>query len=743
MYKGPKMLAMLLGTVMGIALFIGCGKTESTAAIEQKEYVYVPTFSKLELENENDSINNTVQYGKYLYCIGMDYSQEMPTTDFYKIDVATGEQQRLNIEVGSESYIQQICVNQEGNLFCLTNTYNMETEQSIFQGRLYSGEDGSLMTEVDLSQAQENPDGYIQSIAIDGAGNIYLVVDGDKVVILDAAGKKTGEISVSNYVQQMFTGADGTVYIMSYGNSGMGIFPLDAAAKSIGNEIKDILGPNDYNAIFAQTTDGKTLISTSSAVRLCDLESGTGEELFNWLDSDVNADNVSAFGLLEDGRVWALENTYAENGSKLELVLLTRTKASEISEKIQLTYGGIYVDSTIKKEIIDFNKTNGTYRISVKEYVTDDYDTGVTQFNADIAGGNGPDIIDFSNMATAEYASKGLLEDLYPYLDQDEELNREDYLENILQAYESEGKLYTIPSFFYIRTLVGNTKRLEGITSWTPEEMIAYAQTHCQDGATLFASDKSSALYTLMSVNAKQFIDWDTGKCSFNSPDFLDILNFSNTFPKEYTYSGEKGEGTHAKLESGQVLLMDTSISSVQEHQMMEGMLGGEITYVGYPMMGENNGNIIYSFSSMPAISAKSQNKDGAWAFLRRFYTQEYQEDTEMMRGFPIMKAALDQVLADSMEKEYDTDANGEKVERIKTSWGYDDFNMDIYAASREQVDAVKAVIESADTVMQYDSTVFNMVSEETEAFFEGQKTAQETADVIQSRIQIYVDEHR
>lgn len=32
------------------------------------------------------------------------------------------------------------------------------------------------------------------------------------------------------------------------------------------------------------------------------------------------------------------------------------------------------------------------------------------------------------------------------------------------------------------------------------------------------------------------------------------------------------------------------------------------------------------------------------------------------------------------MTPEYYEDENGEQVENMKTSWGYDDFNIDIYA---------------------------------------------------------------
>ena len=38
---------------------------------------------------------------------------------------------------------------------------------------------------------------------------------------------------------------------------------------------------------------------------------------------------------------------------------------------------------------------------------------------------------------------------------------------------------------------------------------------------------------------------------------------------------------------------------------------------------------------------------------------------------------------------------------------------------------------------------MLNIITEETESFFSGQKSAKDAADVIQNRIQIYVNENR
>ncbi len=108
------------------------------------------------------------------------------------------------------------------------------------------------------------------------------------------------------------------------------------------------------------------------------------------------------------------------------------------------------------------------------------------------------------------------------------------------------------------------------------------------------------------------------------------------------------------------------------------------------------------------------------------------------------MKSALEKKFKEDMTPEYYEDENGEQIEQSKTSWGYDDFNMEIYAATQEEIDQVRALLESAEKISgNVDEQLTNIITEESAAFFKGQKSAADTANVIQNRIQIYVNENQ
>lgn len=52
-------------------------------------------------------------------------------------------------------------------------------------------------------------------------------------------------------------------------------------------------------------------------------------------------------------------------------------------------------------------------------------------------------------------------------------------------------------------------------------------------------------------------------------------------------------------------------------------------------------------------------------------------------------------------------------------------------------------VINHCDRAVFEDNQLINIIQEEAAAFFKGQKTARETAEIMQSRVRMYVNENR
>ncbi len=73
-----------------------------------------------------------------------------------------------------------------------------------------------------------------------------------------------------------------------------------------------------------------------------------------------------------------------------------------------------------------------------------------------------------------------------------------------------------------------------------------------------------------------------------------------------------------------------------------------------------------------------------------------------------------------------------------------DGWSYDYRIPTQEEVDLTMSLMETARPVSYSDGDeVLNIISEEAAAFYQGQKSVDEVASVIQSRVKIYVGESR
>ena len=584
----------------------------------------------------------------------------------------------------------------------------------------------------------------------------------NNVWLFDADGNKRGTVSLGadvNWIRAMGSGKDGKMYLSYYtSNGGTVLCDIDFDGKKTGNTYENY--PSSNSNALVPGIDKDFLAQDGNRVYEYDTKSQTSTELFTWLDSDINGNTVEKFWGLEDGRILAVASDWETN--EKSIALLTKTKASEVPQKETIVIGSLYGDSNIQSAAVKFNKSNDKYHISIREYLNyndydgDDYQAfmtdGINRLNNDITSNNCPDILDLSGLNIKQLAAKGVFEDLNGYLEKSEKLSREDFLENILEAYTLDGKLVSIPYSFQMSTVVGKGSEVGTEMGWTLEELIAYADAH-PDALLFDSKTKDVIMMTLMAYNADYFIDWSTGECRFDSEEFKDILNFANRFPEEYDWEKED-VSTPNKIQKGQVLLYEENIYDFNELQMCNEIFQGDASYIGYPTMDGSVGCML-SASQAYAITSKSGHKDGAWEFIEGFLTKEENPDRGFSSiGFPTMKSKLNAMAADAVEVKYYTDENGELYydengEPIPMGGGggisYEDgWSYEYRIPTQEEVDLALSLMEIAKPVSySQGDEVLNIINEEAAPFYKGQKSVDEVASVIQSRIKIYVGENK
>jgi ABC-type glycerol-3-phosphate transport system substrate-binding protein len=351
-----------------------------------------------------------------------------------------------------------------------------------------------------------------------------------------------------------------------------------------------------------------------------------------------------------------------------------------------------------------------------------------------------PDMIYTANIPISKYAGKGILEDLWPYIESDTRFGRDDLVESVFKAVEIDGKLYQTVSSFSVTTALGLTDVVGDKLGWTLDDLKAALNT-LPEGAQVFndTATKSDILNGMISMNMSTYIDWTTGECKFDTEDFISLLNFTAGFADDDIwddYDWNEYEDDYTRMKSGKQLLYRVYLYGFDSMSELQASLGKDVTFVGYPT--DSGYGAAFSLNDGIAMTTSCSNKDVAWAFMGTFLTADYQQENSW--SFCTNKEVFEQQAKDAMTQEYDSDGNPIPLYSYGRS-GAGDTVTDVYAITQEMYEAVLEVINNTTMVSSYDQEIIDIITDETAAFFEGQKTAEETAKMLQSRISLYVGE--
>ena len=627
--------------------------------------------------------------------------------------------------------------------------YYVEGEQKYYVRKLDTT--GAELQRIDASdmKSADSENFYISQMNVDSAGNIYLSSD-TSIYVLDNSGGKLFTLEPEGWLNGLTRLADGRIAAMFYDESSGGnkLSAIDVAAKDLGESYD---APMNAYGFYPGTGDYDLYYSTDINFFGYNIKTGESVNLFNWINCDVDGNYVSNIRPLDDGRFVGFYHDGDTGEGGTQIIVMTKTDASQVAEKTILSYACMYLDWNVRRQILKFNKSNEEYRIEVEDYsqynTEEDYTAGLKKLTTEILTGKIPDIIDTNQMPVSQMAAKGILEDLWPYIDEDSELGGRDVLmTQVFSAYEREGKLYQIFPNFSISTVMGATSLVGEEMGWTLDELYETLQS-MPEGAEVFSqsSTKAEVLSYCCTMMLDGLVNWETGECRFDSDEFKSILKFTDLFQKEFDWENFDQEGDYesdySRLSSGKQMLLYSAISDFQSFQMYKAMFGGAVTYKGFPT-GEGNGSAFSLSGASLAMSSACKDKDGAWQFMREILTENYQADNTW--SFPTNKAAFEKMMNTAMTPEYNIDPEtGEKTEISKGNWGWDELNVEIYAMTQEEADQIMELINTTNRVYSYDESIYEIINQEAAAYFDGKKTVDDVAKNIQSRVSLYVNEQR
>lgn len=695
--------------------------------------------------------------------------------------------------IGSDDGTLWMLVNVYATQFDLPDDFDPETESrwdypSTDVGGSYLvhvAADGSTIASIDLSDtnADDTEDGMssnLSSFAVDAAGNLY-VSDYNNIYVLDAEGNVQFNLDGSQYNGSLYRLNAQQVGVMWYNytddvnaadENGQYFVPIDLETKDWGEKVKL---PSNVWSIFPGDDAYDFYYAYNNNIYGYAAKTDTKEKLVDWLACDVDTNNMSGYAMLSDSRVAALMQDWNTDPTTYQLIVLHRVDASEIKEKKVLTLACMYLDWNLRSMIVEYNKTNDEYRINVvdySEYATDDdYNAGVTKLTTEIISGSVPDIFLTSNLPIDKYAAKGVIADLNTFMDGGNGLSRDYFVPQVMSALEKDGKLYELPTSFSVQTAYALSSIASQYDTWNVAA-VQDAMTQLQEGATVFSNGwtKNTALSNCLSRNLSAFVDWTTGKCEFDSEAFQQLLAFCNSFPAETS----DGDGAIAYASSADIAVDDamwdsdaTRITNGKQLMSTIGMysfdsyiwnvyaIRDKITFTGYPT--EDGSGSSFELQMPMAISSVTKYPDAAWDFVCSIIKKMNTiDENNYYYGFPISQAAFDAEMTDIMTEQYQLDENGEQVDwdgdgepdkairgSYETMENGETVYKDVYALTQEDIDQILGVINSTRSVYDYDQEILDIITDEVAAYFAGDKDVQTTASMIQSRVNLYVQEQR
>lgn len=688
-----------------------------------------------------------------------------------ELDVPIGSR-----EGGAESFfgtrnIMKACPDADGGI--VTIDENREKNSygeygSVYYLVRYSAE-GEKLSEANLEKVMEelNTDSLFICGMTALEDGLYMLSLDKSIAVIDKDGKLIADITDSALPENtrfygFVTTADGRIftsyntYEIEDGEYVGKIFlvELDVPNKKFGEKYQ-VASPN-----FISGNDEYDLfVVRESGLAGYDIETGETETIIDWLKSgfDKTAMPEDAVNVLPDRRILCFTYDYTYEGDSgfsydyrdMVLALLTEIPPEEVPDKKLIKLYALKISDGIRRRIIEFNRNNPEYEIELTSYA--DYIDGADRMNIDMVSGNVPDVLLLGkdgagyDILADSYISKGLLANLYDFMNGDPDFNRSDYLENYFKAYEVGGKLYEIAPTFNIATLPGKTSRVGEKQGWTMEEFSALTENMTGE-EILGVYRKDYVLEMFLNNCSDSYINRNKGKCSFDSDEFISVLKFCNKFldedPEDYPYVYE----TAKSLREDNQLLLGRSADSPNDIRTLEkGDFGDSVTLKGFPCSKGNGSCFADHYGIKFAISSRSSVPEGAWKFVKSFLDDEYQEQFsgQQVGRVPIKLSAIEKKYANEQKPFEYADNNGVTYYINENLYDMGTTRIDIGYPDEADADRMMNFIKTVTTVQRKDRYVTAIVEEEAGAYFAGQKSAEEVAKIIQNRVQNYLNENR
>ena len=752
--------ALGTGTILG-----GCSRKDTTedavsakggyieeemeAPWQEGEYYMGSFFNQegnLEVYTGSDSDSGTPQVFSYTYTGGGNWDQQ--------------EESWAESLLGTDSTAYTLIQGEDQNLYLMTvknsqeDSQSEETESSeseevdiddlIQEWHLYryagEGEAQELYPECLSEEGQREAGGFFPYyFGVNQEGDPAFMGMGSEIAIYD---KDTGKeqytfpsYMIMNSSDSMADISGNTLAVL--GNEDQDLVLYDTQT---GEETGTIdFGDQDRGQLCA-AGEGTYYLANSKGIFVYKEDGSIVEQIY---DAGRGVMGETASSLIfnhflagENEDFYALYTDYETQKLSICYYYYNGSVTSEVKNELSVysLYESRMIEDAVRKYEREHPETEVTYEYAVESDGSGNPEDAIDTLNTQLLNKEGPDILLLDDLPVDSYIERGVLEDLTD--DVQQLVSDGTILENVVKGTAVDGKNYELPAAFSFPVYYGTQETIKRLD--TLESISQYMEEN-PNGKVLGAASLQQVAYLLFAANYQDIQEdgvfsqealvqlLETAKAIWDANPSEAMEEAWNTGFSSRVISG-KGLSAFASIGMDE-LYDDTGITGVEDVTGISSMAMMFDILAKHPEMTVENVNNMYTPANRMGINSSSSQKELAKDFMETVLSDEIQVG-DYLEGLPIRVESLEKIpqISDASDMTIGSSYDGGPSR---------EYGM----PSADQVQQIVDMAKQADTPLLIDRTVRNTFLECVENYAGGDVSAQEAAQDMSDKMDLYLAE--
>ncbi|OPA73007.1 ABC transporter substrate-binding protein [Paenibacillus selenitireducens] len=353
--------------------------------------------------------------------------------------------------------------------------------------------------------------------------------------------------------------------------------------------------------------------------------------------------------------------------------------------------------------------------------------------NTAMLSGKGPDMIEMDQLPIESYVKKNLLANMSEIIEKDPTFKKEQYFNNILDNVKINGGIYGMPLAFIMYGQIGNETLIEKSGVKFDDKTWNWSQYTDVIRQVMKFGDKSNfgglfgspdaVLNEMVKEQYPMFVDEVNGKVNFDSDTFTKLLNQVKSLSDEHILTEEF------------LVPLFNNVSIVSPRHYINDLKQSEFNpkeyrfksklYTKPQANGQQAGDYFRPYITI-GINEKSSVKDEAWDFLKFMLSEEMQPG-----GFSLNKASYEKQVQQLL-----------KEGKVKSDQPVGAMKGKVFEVTAKDIQELDQFLSGAIHPVAFKpSKVEEIISEESKAYFSGQKSAEDVGKLIQNRVTTFLNE--